>query len=102
MGIKVYKIPLNSEGNLDLKKVLSKARDLGFSRILLESGLRLSMNFLRENLVNDLKIFISDKNLNKNGDASIRKYFKKMLKKNKFKVEKVNLFNEKLISFRIK
>ena len=40
--------------------------------------------------------------LNKNGNGSIREYFTTLLKKKKFKVEKVNLFGEKLISYRIK
>ena len=101
LGVKTYKISVNKNGDLDLKKALIKARKLGFSRIFLESGLKLAGNFLKENLVNDLKFFISNEMLNKNGNGSIREYFTTLLKK-KFKVEKVNLFGEKLISCRIK
>ena len=102
LGVKTYKISVNKNGDLDLKKALIKARKLGFSRIFLESGLKLAGNFLKENLVNDLKFFISNEMLNKNGNGSIREYFTTLLKKKKFKVEKVNLFGEKLISYRIK
>ena len=102
LGVKTYKISVNKNGDLDLKKVLIKARKLGFSRIFLESGLKLAGNFLKENLVNDLKFFISNKMLNKNGNGSIREYFTTFLKKRKFKFEKVNLFGEKLITYRIK
>ncbi len=102
LGVKTYKISVNKNGDLDLKKALIKARKLGFSRIFLESGLKLAGNFLKENLVNDLKFFISNKMLNKNGNGSIREYFTTLLKKRKFKFEKVNLFGEKLISYRIK
>jgi len=102
LGVKTYKISVNKNGDLDLKKTLIKARKLGFSRIFLESGLKLAGNFLKENLVNDVKFFISNEMLNKNGNGSIREYFTTLLEKRKFKVEKVNLFGEKLMSCRIK
>jgi len=102
IGIKTYKIPINKFGDLNLKEVLIKARKLGFSRIFLETGAKLASNFLKENLVNDLKIFISSKKLNKNGQGSIKKYFKTFLKRKKYMLEKVNLFDDKLISYYIK
>ena len=102
LGIKTYKVPVTTEGNLNLKEVLLRAKKLGFYRIFLESGIKLATNFLNENLVNDLKIFISDKKLNKNGKGSIKKYFKTKLKGKKFTTEKVYLFNDKLISYKIK
>jgi len=102
IGIKTFKIPLNKFGDLNLKEVLIQAKKLGFSRIFLETGIKLSSSFLKENLVNDLKIFISSKRLNKNGQGSIKKYFKTFLKKKKYMIEKVNLFDDKLISYYIK
>ena len=75
LKIKIYKIPLDTEGNLDLKKSLNKAHELGFSRIFLESGIKLITNFLNKNLVDDLKLFVSDRKLGGNGDGSIRKLF---------------------------
>ena len=102
IGIKTYKIPLNIDGNLDLKKALLKVQTLGFSRILVESGLKLSKSFLKENLVNDLKIFLSNKKLVKKGDGSFKKNFKYLVKTTGYKTEKVNLFNDKLLTFKIK
>jgi len=101
LGVRAYNIPVNDDGNLDLKKALIKAKELGFSRIFLESGIKLVNSFLKQNLINEFKIFISNKRLKKNGAASIKK-FSHILKRRKFKIEKVNLFNEKLISSCIK
>ena len=102
LGVKTYKISIDKNEDLDLKKVLIKARKLGFSRIFLESGLKLARNFLKENLVNDLKIFISNKKLRKNGMCNIKKKLKLFLKGRKSKYEKVNLFGEKLLTYIIK
>ena len=100
--VRIYKIPLDSNGDLNLRKVLIKVKKLGFSRIFLESGIKLASNFLKENLVNDLKIYISKKNMKKNGKGNIKKYFNTFLKRKKHIVEKVNLFGDKLISYKIK
>jgi len=102
LGIKTYKIHANETGNLDLKEVLFKTKKLGFSRVFLESGIRLSTNFLNENLVNELKIFISNQKLSKNGRGNIGKFLKNVLRGKKSVVEKVYLFDEKLISYKIK
>ena len=60
MDVKLYKISLNNEGNLDIKKSLIKAKKLNFSRIFLESGIKLAKSFIKENLVDDFKLFISN------------------------------------------
>ena len=102
LKIDTYKIDLDEDGNLDLKKTLIKAKNLGFSRIILESGIKLSRNFLKRNLVDDLKLFISNKKLGKNGNGSFKKYLVSFLKNKKVATEKVNLFGEKLISYKLK
>jgi len=43
--VRIYKIPLDSNGDLNLRKVLIKVKKLGFSRIFLESGIKLASNF---------------------------------------------------------
>jgi len=100
--IKLVKSSLDLNNNLNLEEVLIKIKKLGFSRVFVECGESLSFNFLKNNLVNDLKIFISDYNLKKNGSGSIKKYFNAFLKNKKSKIEKVNLLGDKLISYRIK
>ena len=102
LGIKTYKIPVNDVDNLNLKEVLFKLSKLGFSRIFLECGIKLSHSFLKENLINDLKIFISDKRLNKNGKGNIKYFFNTFLRKKKYTSENINLFNERLITYKIK
>ena len=102
LRIKLYKLPLNDEGNLDLQETLIQAKALGFYRIFLESGVRLTTNFLCKNLVDDLSLFISNKNLGKNGKNKFKKNLKLFLKNKKFHNEKVNLFGDKLITYKIK
>jgi hypothetical protein len=52
--------------------------------------------------VDDFQLFISSKNLGKNGNNSFKKNMKLFFKNRKFTNEKVNLFGDKLISYRIK
>ena len=53
-------------------------------------------------LVDDFKLFISSKNLKKNGKGNIKKYFKSFLKGKMNEIERVNLFGDKLLSYKIK
>lgn len=100
--VKVFKLPLNKKGELNLRICLIKLKKIGFSRIFLESGLKLTNSFFRENLIDDFKLFISNKNLGSNGVGSIKKYFKLFLK-NKKKIDiKVNLVGDRLISYKLK
>ena len=102
LNIKLVKTPLSDNGNFDLKTILVKVKLLGFSRIFLESGLNLTTNFLNKNLVDNFQLFISDKNLGKNGNNSFKKSMKLFLKNKKFINKKVNLFGDKLISYSVK
>ena len=102
LGVKLFKSPLFKDGNLNLKSILYKVKVLGFSRIFLESGLKLTTNFLANNLVDDFYLFISNKKLGKNGANNIKKYIKSLLKNKKLINEKVNLKGEKLVSYKIK
>ena len=89
-------------GILKYSTLLAKAKLLGFSRIFLESGLNLTANFFNKGLVDDFHLFISSKNLGRNGDFNFKKYMKLFLKNKKFIDEKVNLFGDKLKSYRVK
>ena len=102
LKIKLIKIPLNENGNFNLKNILMKVKLLSFSRIFLESGLKLTSNFLNKNLVDYFQLFISNKKLGKNGNNSFRKSMKLFLKNKRFINEKINLFNDRLISYKIK
>ncbi len=98
----VYKAPLNINGNLDLKETLLSIKRLGFSRIFLESGIKLTYSFLNDNLVDDLIVFISNKRLGNNGKNNVKKYFKTFLKNKEIFKDKVYLFGDKILTYKIK
>jgi len=102
LKIKLVNIPLDQNGNLDIKKSLAKAKKLGFSRIFLESGQKLTTSFLNKNLIDDFKLFISNSMLRKNGKDRINSFLRSLIKNKKGIKEKINLFGEKLISYKIR
>ena len=100
--ISVFKVRIDKEENLDLREVLIKCKNLGFSRIFLECGVKLASSFFKKKLVDELKIFVSNNYLKNNGTGSIKNYFNTFLRNKKSNIEKVNLFNDKLLSYKIK
>ena len=102
LRIKLIKKPLYEDGNFDLRDVLMNVKLLGFSRIFLESGLKLTTNFLSRGLVDVLHLFISSKKLNMNGSNNFKTNIKSFLKRKQVTNEIVNLFGDKLISYRVK
>ena len=102
LNVELYYISLDEEANLDLYQILLILKDLGYQRILLESGIKLINSFLNKNLVDDFKLFVSGKNLGNNGKNSIKKNVYLFLKNIKFFNERVNLFGDKLITYKIK
>ena len=91
-----------SNSDFDLRNILVKIRKLGFSRVFLETGLTLTTSFLRKNLIDDFKIFISNKKLNKSGSKNFKSIMRSFFVKKKFEIEKINLFGDSLISYRMK
>ena len=85
-----------------LKKALEKAKKLKFYRIFLESGIKLTSSFLKENLVNDLKLFISNKKLGTKGHRATNGYLNNFFKKKSYTNEKVNLLGDRLITYKLK
>jgi len=100
--VKLIQTPLNKDNEFDLKELLAKVRDLGFSRIFLETGIKLTNNFLDNDLVDVFHLFISKKNLGTNGKNNFKNLMRVYFKKKKFFKEKVNLFDDKFISYHIK
>ena len=86
----------------DLKKILFKVKYFGFSRILLEAGLGLTTSFLKYDLIDSFKLFISNKKINNNGNNNFKNVIKKFLSNKKKGNVKVNLLGDKLINYRIK
>ena len=102
LNVKTFKVSLDDSGELNLKEVLIKLKSFGFTRIFLESGLKLITSFLQNNLIDDFKLFVSSNNLKNDGGGSIKKVFNLYLKRKKNTHEKVNLFGDKLVSYKIK
>ena len=57
MGIKVIKISLDIDNGLDLHEILIKSKELGFYRIFLEFGKKMTTSFLYKNLIDDFILF---------------------------------------------
>ena len=102
LNIKTYKIKLDKDSNIDLKNLLFKIKKLGFSRIFLECGVKLTTNFLQQNLIDEFKLFFSNHKIKNMGRENIKKYFKLYLNKKKFFIESVNLMGDKLLSYKLK
>jgi len=102
MNIKLFKISLDDKNQLDLEKVLIKLKSLGFYRILLEAGPVLNLSFLKKDLIDDFKLFVSSKYLNNQGKASFKNHYYLFLNKKKKINEKINLHGDKLITVRLK
>ena len=99
--IKLIKANIYNQ-NLDLKKILTKIKNLGFSRVFLESGIKLTSVFMSNKLVDDFYMFISDNKIKKNGNLSFKKFMRLYLINKKIIEPKVNLFGDKLILYKLK
>ena len=98
-GIKIIRLKnLNKKKDFDI--VLNKLSNLGFSIILLESGLNFINYFLKCGFIENLYIFKTNYNLNKNGiNYANPKLIKKMKLKNKINV---NLFGDTLYKINLR
>jgi len=95
-GIKIIKIFNNNNKTFNLKKIFITIKKLGLSRILVESGSTFLSQLLRNNLIKNLYLFKSSKNLLSKGqnNSSILQIKKiKILKKDKVEV---NLYRDNL------
>jgi len=100
-GVKIIKFIKNKDENLNLKKVFYKIKNLGFNRILIESGITFLNKALNYNIIKNFYLFKSSKMLKSNGhNNSIFSLIKKLKisEKNKIKVnlKEDNLYKVKL------
>ena len=98
----MVKNKLEPNGYFNLRDVVLKIKKMGFSRIFLETGVNLTSNFLKDNLIDDFKLFVSSKKLGKKGDNKFKREIQLFLDKKMNYEEKINLLGDKLISYRIK
>jgi|LWDU01.1.fsa_nt_gi diaminohydroxyphosphoribosylaminopyrimidine deaminase/5-amino-6-(5-phosphoribosylamino)uracil reductase len=102
LKVRLIKFPLDNDGNFNLKNVLKRIKLLGFSRLFIESGKGLSSNFLHSKLINNLVVFMSNKNIGKEGSKNFKKKIDIYLKNIKPLRENVNLFGDRFLTYRIK
>ena len=102
LGVKMIKFPLDNNHNFNLKNLLNRIKLMGFSRIFLEAGSNLTSNFLKENLIDDFHLFMSNKKIKKHGLNSFKENMKFLFLKKSLKLQKINLFGEKLLTYNLK
>ena len=82
-GIRLNYTDLDSNNNIDLNKVFSKAYNIGIGSIIIEGGKELTKSILKDKLINEFYLFKSKKklgNLGKNNITDLKKiinFFKK-------------------------
>lgn len=101
-NIKLIKMSTDNHNNFILKDILIKIKSIGFSRVFLEAGPKLTKNFFDKDLIDDFYLFISKKKIKNNGSLNIKKTIKPYLINKKSSTLKVNLLGDKLISYKIK
>ena len=93
---------LNKKGEFDLEKILVKIKKIGFHRVFLEAGINLNNKFFTKNLIDDFYLFKSRFSIGKNGTKSFRNISRMYLKNKRFLYEKINLFGDKLLLYKLK
>lgn len=97
LGVQVIYTKKNSTGRVDLQSLLKKLSKKGISSILVEGGSKVFSSFLKQDLFDDIYLFISPKIL---GDG-IRTFsevsFNKISKSIKLKIEKNQLIENDIL-----
>jgi len=102
LGVELIRISCDQTNTFNLRDVLIKIKSLGFSRIFLETGLKLTEAFLKNSLVDDFHLFISNRKLRLNGKNSFKKNMRFFKRCKKISDNKVNLLGDSLLSYRLK
>ena len=99
-NIKIIKLNDNKD-LFSYKNILMKLKEIGFSRILCESGFNTTAGLLKNNLVHNLYVFMSQEKLDKKGKNSFKSLLSKLRLKKKEKIF-INLKGDELFKLRIK
>ena len=78
VGIKLNYTDLDDCNNINLKKVFSKAYNMGIGSIIIEGGKILTKSILKDKLINEFYLFKSNKNLGKLGKNNISDFERKI------------------------
>jgi len=77
-GVKLNYTDLDSHNEINLKKVFSKAYNMGIASIIIEGGKTLTKSILKDKLINEFYLFKSKKKLGKFGKNNIFDFKKKI------------------------
>ena len=97
--IKLIKLQLNENGMFDLKKVLNVIKKLNIHYVLLEGGKKLTLNFLKEKLVNEFFLFKTNTEINYKNNVKINNIISILNKNFKKKNIKTYLANDRLVKY---
>jgi diaminohydroxyphosphoribosylaminopyrimidine deaminase/5-amino-6-(5-phosphoribosylamino)uracil reductase len=73
-NITVWVLPMNNDGQVDLRALLNKLGENQITSLLVEGGMTLHRSFFNENLVNNIFVYLSPLII---GDLRTKKYLKK-------------------------
>ncbi len=77
-GIRLSYTDLDSNNNIDLNKVFSKAYSMGIGSIIIEGGKTLTKSVLKDKLIKEFYLFKSKKKLGKSGKYNISNFKNKV------------------------
>ncbi len=100
--VQLIRTEINQFEKFNLVDILRKIKNMGYSRIMVEAGVELTNNFMRENLINELYLFVSKNKIYKDGVNSFKKNITKFLRNKKCINEKVYLMGDKFFTYYIK
>ena len=99
--IKLIYAPLDRNNFFNLREILNKIQKIGYTRIFLEAGKKLTYSFIKNNLINDLHVFMSQDRLGSKGMKEVHFIKKLNLFSNK-NLNKVYLNGDKFYTLKIK
>jgi len=99
-GVKVIKFSQINNKNLNIKKIFYIIKKLGYNRIFSETGSSFLSYLLKHNIINNLFLFKSSKNLFSNGQNNSSLFYIKKAKISEKNKIKVNLDGDSLYKVR--
>ena len=99
--IKLIYVSLDKNNFFNLREILNKIQKIGYTRIFLEAGKKLTYSFIKNNLINDLHVFMSQDRLGSKGMKEVHFIKKLNLFSNK-NLNKVYLNGDKFYTLKIK
>ena len=101
LGVKIIRLKKNSDSKNELKELFLTIKNLGFSRILIETGVTFLSRLLQFKLIKNFYLFKSSFNLRSRGLNNSSPYYIKRIKPSKNNKIKVNLKDDSLYKVKL-